>query len=1350
MSTEICINYSDELNRYVGCSLDNEESTYSSLGRYQKALLKEALSGNVKREYGFALSGNYTGSEDTKNSIGDSKTVKKEALFEHSALAQEPDALVHSAFQNYFGGLATEPDKKKAFCYATKACLQGNYDALGVLWENHPVITHPLYAAYRLEFLINSNARSLYRTFFRAFNRTLNREPFDFQSKELNTHQYTKFCAYSERLTEDEIELRRFYWSQRRMIIKMAFDFSLGSLKKIQEGETPDEADDKEYLHFLYCLSLLEEIRQETERHRSYRALAGLLNILRREVSDLSSHKSLSRILFDKGMEIVITRMYLENYSKLASHKGSNYLKALADRLITRFEDEKDTNPYRRSPYCIRLISLYEVYIRNGNIHQELNEVLNKCTVPVFNIIANELAIEKLVASTLSDLSKKYKGETILIIENDKLSYNSKSLAGYLADAYKILASNLVRICEGVNTEPQSSIICKEFYVVCAAFIRGYMVLDPVLAYNNCEFSEALRDFIKYAIDNLSLPPQMLADIKKPVPYYGFTATTALGLYLLDNSEGKYSEQISILNKHEQEIVDLRLQILEKDLNKIVKSFDRIKDNPSDNYDYLLKEFLHKMSCFDLDKIVRQHKSKDMLSHACKLQQILITRALSQQSDTKGIAAECVHELTLNRHFLPFLEKLEETSGGSSEFEELKKKLAAFESISETKYPKSLLLIGGPSYGLYAMNRLNSLFIDIRKLFSAADTSEIDKDRLKQSLTHYYRYLLAYNLCNPLKENKELFAQFENGYIGCLQNRIYPTAEAISVEVNEAEDIMFKIPNMKVIDSSLKDKTDLLEDLSKKSDRSKKKVKEVDLDDSSTEEEVSEKHYELKNADKPLHIVGNRKLSQILNEKIIKVLKSDPVKMKLYGLNIVPNFILYGEPGCGKTEAVRQFCEHLGLDPVVINSATIGATCIHETPKNIHEKFDEAFEKKNGVVIIDEADAFLNEREGLSDNQEHKVEELGAFLQCFDKAVKMHTLVISMTNYLNKIDKAILRDGRLGLHVEITNPDKTDLEEIINNYFQKSELDKLDKTQMVKALNGQTIASVFSIFNGIRMDVVMNDVELSHQYVMEKINNALGYTLKPGAHFSLPGQQEFEDYVNKNIVDHLVNPDVYRKFNLKFPNSILLYGPTGTGKTYAAKQLAEFLGWDFIKLDSKSIGSENVQGSAIKIARVFDRARREAPCILFIDEIDAWIPKRNGRSHNSEISQVNEFLSNMSQLNSDNLLLIGTTNRIDDIDEAALRNGRFSTKIEIGYMKGEQVEELLSSLIKDIPYDDSIDLSEIAKTQDNKSVADIVAFFEKACRFSAENKYDFLTKECFQKAMDTETKKDECRRIGFL
>ena len=70
--------------------------------------------------------------------------------------------------------------------------------------------------------------------------------------------------------------------------------------------------------------------------------------------------------------------------------------------------------------------------------------------------------------------------------------------------------------------------------------------------------------------------------------------------------------------------------------------------------------------------------------------------------------------------------------------------------------------------------------------------------------------------------------------------------------------------------------------------------------------------------------------------------------------------------------------------------------------------------------------------------------------------------------------------------------------------------------------------------------------------------------------------------------------------------------------------------------------------------------------------------------------------------------------------------------------------------IKDIPYDDSIDLSEIAKTQDNKSVADIVAFFEKACRFSAENKYDILTEECFQKAMDTETKKDECRRIGFL
>ncbi len=355
-----------------------------------------------------------------------------------------------------------------------------------------------------------------------------------------------------------------------------------------------------------------------------------------------------------------------------------------------------------------------------------------------------------------------------------------------------------------------------------------------------------------------------------------------------------------------------------------------------------------------------------------------------------------------------------------------------------------------------------------------------------------------------------------------------------------------------------------------------------------------------------------------------------------------------------------------------------------------------------------------------------------------------------MTNYLNKIDKAILRDGRLGIHIEIKNPDESDLEEIIEHYFENGELVKLNKTEMVKALYGQSIASVFSIFNGIRMDVVMNDVELTHQYVMDKINTSLGYTLEEGAYFSLPGQQEFEDYVNKNIVEHLLNPDVYRKYNLKFPNSILLYGPTGTGKTYAAKELANFLGWNFIKLDSKSIGSENVQGSAIKIARVFDRARREAPCIIFIDEIDAWIPKRSVRSNSSEIGQVNEFLANMSQVNSDNLLLIGTTNRIDDIDEAALRHGRFSTKIEIGYMKGEQVEELLNSLIKDIPYDDSIDLSEIAKTQDNKSVADIVAFFENACRFSAENKYDFLTEECFQKAMDTEKKQDENRRIGFL
>ena len=1340
MSTEICINYSDEIIKHLSGSLDTNESSYSSMGTHEQVDFKQALSGNVNMEYMFAAAWMNYERGQLEYSLGDLKTLKKEALLDHSARAHVPDALVHNAYINYFCGMATVQCRKKSFNNLVSACIQGNYNGVGLLHDDFSSIKESLIAAYNLEFLINPRARSLYETFYSAFNNK------SYESLSLSTEHYRKFFEFVKTHTANDFKMKITVASCRGLVLKLCESFSLGCIRKIEHDMTPDESDINEFLHFIKCFSILADIRRILEREY-YRDLVGNLNCLLKEIRESSAEISITRHMFDRGLEIVIARVFLENYNECSEQKGTEALKALVNK--TSFSD-RTLNLKIDSPYVLRLLGLYEVFFGNSEIHQKLNAALDKCTVPEFSRIVRELDIEKLVVSSLSDFSKKYNGEPICIIEYGLLYCNREILANYITDVYEGLVSNLVRICECVNMQSQFPIIYKNCHEVCVDFIRSYMSLDPVLAYNDCEYSRKLSAFIKYAVDELSLPPQMLAEIKKPAPYYGYTQTSAVGLYLLDNSVGKHWEEISALNKPEQEIVMLKQQIVEQDLNSIVMFFSLLKDNPSENYDYLLSEFLHKMSCFDEYEIEEHGEAKELFSNGMRLLEIFVTRAETQQHKKNGIATELLQNLSSSPLFNNFFEDLSVLAGGKAAFEVFKKRLSAFDKVDARKYSENTvenMIIGDyRDYGLFAMNRGNYYFSEIRKLLTTEKLIEKDINKLKRMLTIYYRLLLAYDLCNPLSDNDSRLENFECGYVSCIRNRIYQSDEVVGGSSFDADKAVIKIPNMKVRDTDYKKDSDRSNEEMKKIEFEKKSV----IESSNDEVETSEQHYVLKNADKPLHIIGNRKLSEMLNEKIIKALKSDPERMKKYGLNIAPNFVLYGEPGCGKTEAVRQFCEHLGLEPVLIDSATIGATCIHETPGKIHEKFKEAFEKKNGVIIIDEADAFLNERESLREDLDYKVEEIGAFLQCFDKAAKNHTMVICMTNYLNKIDKAILRDGRLGFHIEIKNPDESDIEEIIEYYFEKAELEKLNKKEMAKALYGQSIASVFSIFNGIRMDVVMNDVELTHQYVMDKINTSLGYTLKEGAYFSLPGQQEFEDYVNKNIVEHLLNPDWYRKYNLKFPNSILLYGPTGTGKTYAAKELANFLGWNFIKLDSKSIGSEAVQGSAIKIAKVFDRARREAPCIIFIDEIDAWIPKRSGRSTSSEIGQVNEFLANMSQVNSDNLLLIGTTNRIDDIDEAALRNGRFSTKIEIGYMKGEQVEDLLNSLIKDIPYDDSIDLSEIAKTQDNRSVADIVAFFEKACRFSAENKYDFLTEECFQKAMDTETKKDECRRIGFL
>lgn len=170
---------------------------------------------------------------------------------------------------------------------------------------------------------------------------------------------------------------------------------------------------------------------------------------------------------------------------------------------------------------------------------------------------------------------------------------------------------------------------------------------------------------------------------------------------------------------------------------------------------------------------------------------------------------------------------------------------------------------------------------------------------------------------------------------------------------------------------------------------------------------------------------------------------------------------------------------------------------------------------------------------------------------------------------------------------------------------------------------------------------------------------------KQGAGFAaVAGMQDLKNKLQLDVIDALNDKERYREYGLTIPNGMLLYGPPGCGKTFFAERLAEEIGFSFFKINPSDIQSKWVNASQENIKKLFDEARNSAPSIVFIDELDALVPNRDGSNiSHMNTSAVNEFLVQINNSGDDGVFVIGATNRPAAIDPAILRKGRLDKKI---------------------------------------------------------------------------------------
>ncbi|WP_049894688.1 ATP-binding protein [Halogranum rubrum] len=228
------------------------------------------------------------------------------------------------------------------------------------------------------------------------------------------------------------------------------------------------------------------------------------------------------------------------------------------------------------------------------------------------------------------------------------------------------------------------------------------------------------------------------------------------------------------------------------------------------------------------------------------------------------------------------------------------------------------------------------------------------------------------------------------------------------------------------------------------------------------------------------------------------------------------------------------------------------------------------------------------------------------------------------------------------------------------------------------------------------------------------------------------------DDLKANIERSVLRPltridDAYKRFNISPPNGILLHGPPGTGKTHFARAIAGELGHPYLELSAGDIKSRWINESTEKVNQLFREAAQFDRCVIFIDEIDALLAGRDSDLHREHAQVVNEFLAHLDD-EDPNFLVIAATNRVDLLDEAATRRGRFDQQYEVGLPDEAAREAILRVRLRELPTDlDEGDYATLAAQTEGHSAADIVGMVEDAAMDAAERDAQVLTREDLRK-----------------
>ena len=488
-------------------------------------------------------------------------------------------------------------------------------------------------------------------------------------------------------------------------------------------------------------------------------------------------------------------------------------------------------------------------------------------------------------------------------------------------------------------------------------------------------------------------------------------------------------------------------------------------------------------------------------------------------------------------------------------------------------------------------------------------------------------------------------------------------------------------------------------------------------------------------------IGGLGKELQRIREMIELPLKYPAVFDRL-GVEPPKGVLLYGPPGTGKTLIARVVAAETNAAFFVINGPEIINKFYGESESRLRAVFQEAQRKAPSIIFIDELDALAPKRTEMGGEVERRI--VGQLLALMDGLTSRGQIVlIGATNQPNALDTALRRPGRFDREIALRVPDVRGRTEILRIHSRDAALaNDIDFARLAQLTPGFVGADLEALCREaamialrrvlphidyergyipyetlVNLYITMADFQAALREIEPSTTREVYVEVSETTWDDIGGLERPKELLTEGVEWPLRYPEVYANAKVEAPRGVLLAGPPGSGKTLIARALANQCEANFISIKGPELLSKWVGESEKGVREVFRRAKQAAPCIVFFDELDAIAPRRSGADIDGQVGNrvIAQLLTEMDGIEGRaGVIVLAATNRLELIDPALLRPGRFDMVVELEYPDENARRAIFAVHTRGKPLSPEITMEELANLTPGRSGADIEAICRRA------------------------------------